>query len=258
MCSSGGQFQRSRQSPLYGIIAALDRISIAIKCPREAEDPRKFLNRKRFYSICVQAAVGADCRIYYVSSLHAGSTHDLTAFRSAQLYHLLLKSASQGGLPDWATVAADDVYGNRGRVLTPYSGRTLTSRQDAYIYFLSSCRIFVEQVFGVIVARFGIFWSPMKCSVEKASRIVVVCCKLHNFITDQRLERGDKYGAEDQQPDADNCVVGEPQEHIQDELHMEDQVARHIRHEVGGLRDRLSNRIHELGLRPPPRRNYQA
>jgi DDE superfamily endonuclease len=150
-------FQRSRQSLLYGIIAALDGLSIAITCPREAEDPRKFLNRKGFYSICVQAAVGADYRIYYVSSLHAGSTHDSTAFRSTQLHHLLLKSASQGGLPDWATVAADDVYGNRGRVLTPYSGRTLTSRQDAYNYFLSSCRIFVEQVFGVIVARFGIF-----------------------------------------------------------------------------------------------------
>jgi hypothetical protein len=39
-------FQRSRQSPLYGIIAALDGISIAITCPRQAEDTRKFVNRK--------------------------------------------------------------------------------------------------------------------------------------------------------------------------------------------------------------------
>jgi DDE superfamily endonuclease len=119
-------------------------------------------------------------------------THDSTAFQSTQLCHLLLKSAAQGGLPNWATVAADDVYGNRGRVLTPYSGWTLTNRQDSFNYFLSSYRIFVEQVFGVIVARFGIFWSSMRCSVKKASRIVVVCCKVHNFIIDQRLERGDR------------------------------------------------------------------
>jgi hypothetical protein len=82
-----------------------------------------------------------------------------------------------------------------------------------------------------------------------------------NFTTSsltQRLERGDRNGTEDLQPDADSCVVGEPQVHIQDELKMEDQVARHIRHEVGGLRDRLSDRIHELGLRRPPRRNYQV
>jgi hypothetical protein len=251
-------FQRSRQSPLHGIIAALDGISIAIACPREAEDPRKFFNRKGFYSICVQAAVGADYRIYYVSSLHAGSTHDSTAFQSTQLCQLLLKSAEQGGLPNWASIAADDAYGNRGRVLTPYSGRMLTSREDAFNYFLSSCRIFVEQVFGVIVARFGIFWSPMRCSVKKTSRIVVVCCKIHNFIIDRRLERGDDNDTEDLQPDDDNCVAGEPQVHIQDELHMEAEVARHIRHEVGGLRDRLSDRIYELGLRRPPRRNNLA
>jgi hypothetical protein len=94
--------------------------------------------------------------------------------------------------------------------------------------------------------------------VKKASRTVVVCCKVHNFVMDQRLERGDRNDAEDLQPDADNCVVGEPQVHIQDELHVEDQVARHIRHEVGGLRDRHSDRIHESGLRRPPRRNYLA
>jgi DDE superfamily endonuclease len=101
-------FQRSCQSPLYGIIAALDGLSIAITCPREAKDPRKFFNRNGFY---VQAAVGADYRIYYVSSLHAGSTHDSTAFQSTQLCHLLLKSVGQGGLPNCAIVATDDAYG---------------------------------------------------------------------------------------------------------------------------------------------------
>jgi DDE superfamily endonuclease len=240
---------------MYGIIAALDGMSIVIICPRDVEDPRKFYNRKEFYSICIQAAVGADYRVYYVSCLHAGSTHDSTTFQSTSLCSLLLKSAEQGGLPNWASIAADDAYGNRGRVLTPYSGRALTSRQDTFNYFLSSCRIFVEQVFGVIVTRFGIFWSPMKCYLKKASRIVGVCCKIHNFIVDRRLERGDEHDMEDLQPDEDNCIVGEPQVHIQDELHMDDQVSRHLRHETGGLRDRLSDRIYEIGLRRPPRRN---
>jgi DDE superfamily endonuclease len=143
-------------------------------------------------------------------------------------------------------------------VSTPDSGRTLKIRQDSFNYFLYYCRIFVEQVFAVIVARFGTFWSQMRCSVKKASNIVVVCCKVHNFIIDQRLERGDRNDTEDLQPDADNCIVGEPQVHIQDDLHMEDQAGRHIRHEVGGLRDRLSDRIHEIGIRRPPRRNSLA
>jgi hypothetical protein len=155
-------------------MAALDGIYIAIACPREAEDSRKLLNSKGFYSICVQAEVGVDYRIYYVSSLHVGSTHDSTAFQSTQLCQLLLKSSKQGGLPNWAIIAADDAYANHGRVLTPYSGRMLTSRQDEFNYFLFSCRILVEQVFVVIVARFGIFLSPMRCvAIPKPPGLVI-------------------------------------------------------------------------------------
>jgi hypothetical protein len=94
----------------------------------------------------------------------------------------------------------------------------------------------------------------MRCSVKKASRIVVICCKLHNLIIARRLERGYNNDTEDLQPDAYNCVAGEPQVHIQYELHMDAQVSRYICHEVGGLRDRLSDRINELGVRRPPRR----
>jgi hypothetical protein len=78
---------------------------------------------KRFYSICVQAAVGADYRVSYVSSTHAGSTRDSTRFQSMALHEILGKSERDGGLPNWATVAADDAYGNKGRILnlTPVS-----------------------------------------------------------------------------------------------------------------------------------------
>jgi hypothetical protein len=51
----------------------------------------------------------------------------------------------------------------------------------------------------------------MGSSVKKAARIVIVFCKLHRFVIFQRLERGDRNGTEDLQPDADNCVVGELQ-----------------------------------------------
>jgi hypothetical protein len=31
----------------------------------------------------------------------------------------------------------------------------------------------------------GNFWRPLRCNVVKASRIVMVCMKLHNFIIDR-------------------------------------------------------------------------
>jgi DDE superfamily endonuclease len=87
-------------------------------------------------------------------------------------------------------VAADNAYGNGsagGRILTPYTG-SLTSVQDFFSYFLSSLRIMEEQTFGVVVARWGILWSPLRCSLAKASKIFVLCCKLHNYIIDQRFK----------------------------------------------------------------------
>jgi hypothetical protein len=44
-------------------------------------------------------------------------------------------------------------------------------------------------VFGVKVGRFGILWSPMRCTLRKAAFTVVVCSKIHNFIIDQRIAR---------------------------------------------------------------------
>jgi hypothetical protein len=75
---------------------------------------------ERDFILCLQAAVGADYRVSYVSSIHAGSTHDSTAFQSTALHEILGKSVRDGGLPNWATVAADDAYGNKGRILSPY------------------------------------------------------------------------------------------------------------------------------------------
>jgi hypothetical protein len=43
----------------------------------------------------------------------------------------LLKTEHGGGLPGWATVAADNAYGNGsagGRILTPYSGSDVSTR----------------------------------------------------------------------------------------------------------------------------------
>jgi DDE superfamily endonuclease len=96
----------------------------------------------------------ADYRVSYVSFIHAGSTHASTAFQSTALHEILGKSERDRGLPNWATVAADDGYGNKGRILKPYEGHSLTSAQDSYNFYLSSCLMLVEQVFGTIANRF--------------------------------------------------------------------------------------------------------
>jgi DDE superfamily endonuclease len=156
-------------------------------------------------------------------------------------------------------VAADNAYGNGsscGQVLRPFPG-ALTSRQEAFNYYLSSLRILVEQVFGVIVGRWGILWSPMRCTLKKATRVVVVVCKLHNFIIDERRAReGPQYKANEfstTPADAVNHVAGAAEVHIQDIVHCEPDAARHVRQGLSALRERLTAELERLGDRRPPR-----
>jgi nuclease HARBI1 len=95
-------FQRLRNSPFYDVIGAIDGIAVAIRAPSSSECPstRSFFNRKGFFAINVQAVVGADYSVLYLSSKHAGLTHDSTAFHStAFLKFLSIVSGEIGALP---------------------------------------------------------------------------------------------------------------------------------------------------------------
>jgi DDE superfamily endonuclease len=159
--------------------------------------------------------------------------------------------------PRRAVIAADDAYGSScagGRIVTPYSGRNLDNFKDSFNYYLSSLRITVEQVFGVIVPRWGILWSPLRCSLARATRMCLVCAKLHNYLIDQRIGRGDNLDFNDiPGPDLDNTVRGEPEIFLQNYLHLDGEVARHIRQCSGTLRDELANQLRILGLVRPAR-----
>lgn len=263
-CTLAAQsFRDLRDSPFFspqgipdiGVIGALDGIAIAIRRPRDKEtgNLRSFYNRKGFYSICVQAVVGADYKNNYVAAKHAGSTHDSTAFQSTNLYTLLNKPHASGGLPDFASIAADDAYGNGscyGRVLTPFSGR-LEEYQDTFNYFWSSLRILVEQVFGVIVARWGILWSPLRCSLKKATKIIIVCCKLHNFLIDRN---GFQDTVTVPEPDESTELDGENVVYEQHLLHTES--TKNFRPYDKERRESVSKRLYNLGYKRPALRNW--
>jgi hypothetical protein len=57
--------------------------------------------------------------------------------------------------------------------------------RDIFNYWQSSARIHIYQAFGMKVGRWGISWRPISGTVQKTSRVVVVCMKLHNFIISQ-------------------------------------------------------------------------
>jgi hypothetical protein len=125
---------------------------------------------------------------------------------------------------------------------------------------LSSPRILVEQVFDVIAVRFGVLWLPMRCTLVKAARIVVVCCKLHNFIIEERFRREganiDHGAGAPVGSDPDNRVLGASNVFSQDDLHRELEVKRHVRQGDGALRKGIADFLNFSGLMRPSPRNY--
>jgi hypothetical protein len=70
----------------------------------------------------------------------------------------------------------------------------------------------------------------MRCTLVNAARIVVVCCKLQNFIIEERFRREgantDHSAGAPVGSAPDNRVLGAPNVFSQDDLHRELEVAR--------------------------------
>lgn len=260
-------FQRLRESPIWGVVSALDGISIAIKCPTlvDTPSPRSYYNRKGFYSVCVQAACAADYGFTFFNASNCGSTHDSTAFSASGLHTLLSKAPEEpGGLPSFAVVAADDAYGNGscwGRIMTPKSGSGLSAEMDVFNYFWSSLRTIIEQTFGILVARWGILWSPLRYSLVTNILIIEACIKLHNYIIARRRARDESSVSAEalltdmEGIDEDNNVSGSAQIFMQHLHHTEDDLSRNRRNFCGAKREEVAKKLYELGHRRPGRAN---
>jgi DDE superfamily endonuclease len=127
---------------------------------------------------------------------------------------------------------------------------SLTSVQDSFNCFLSTLRILVEQTFGVVVARWGILRSPLRCSLAKASKISVVCCKLHQYIVDQRDKAGITAGVPSVPAvDPNNRTQGQVQVFVQDVLHLDSEASRHVRQGQGAADEADTERCAGAGGR---------
>ena len=59
-------------------------------------------------------------------------------------------------------------------LMKPYSEKTLSLQQFEFNKRLSRARVDVENAFGILTARFGVF--------QKSSTVTMTCCHLHNFL----------------------------------------------------------------------------
>lgn len=53
-------------------------------------------------------------------------------------------------------------------------------------YRLSRARRVVENAYGILVSRFGLFQKQISLSPEKAQILVMACCYLHNYLRNRQ------------------------------------------------------------------------
>lgn len=185
-----------------GIIGALDGLAVRIRSPRlsEVSDPGNYYCRKGFFALNVQAICDRLKRFIWCYTSNKGSTHDSVAFSNSRLYSMLTDKAAV--LEDKGFyLVGDSAYNLTPFLLIPYSTDEVRNDSsgmcDAFNFFLSSSRIFIECAFGELVMRWGILWRTLPYDLLKCQRIVQVCMLLHNHIKDE-MEKQDNGGFHDE------------------------------------------------------------
>lgn len=76
----------------------------------------------------------------------------------------------------------DGAFALDTNLMKPYPGNhTSGSPQRIFNQTLSGSRVVVENVFGILAARYRIFEKPISLAPEKVSIITMTCILLHNF-----------------------------------------------------------------------------
>lgn len=79
-------------------------------------------------------------------------------------------------------IVGDDAFPINYYLLKPYPSRQLDITKRVFNYRLSRARRIVEDVFGILTHRFGVFQKPISLEPEKVVSVVLVACALHNCL----------------------------------------------------------------------------
>lgn len=68
---------------------------------------------------------------------------------------------------------ADDAFALTENMMKPYSKRQLNDKEKIFNYRLSRARRTIENTFGILAARWRIFWRPIAVNPVTADSIIV-------------------------------------------------------------------------------------
>jgi len=170
-------------------VGALDGKHVEIRKPPNSGS--FYFNYKNTFSIVLMAVVDADYKFMMVDVGINGRISDGGVISYTKFGNMLNNKTLNIPKPDLLTntsytlpylFVADDAFAMSENLLKPYSQTNLTKEQRIFNYRLSRARRIVENAFGILNSRFGVFQRPIQVDTDKAKKIVLACCFLHNYI----------------------------------------------------------------------------
>lgn len=170
-------------------IGAVDGKHVVMNAPPNAGSV--FYNYKGTHSIILMAIADANYKLLYVDVGRNGRSSDGGVFNLSSF----AKGMENGQLnlpppiplpgremPVPYVLVADDAFALRPNLMKPFPQRGLHMTERIHNYRLSRARHVIENVFGIMSARFRVMRKPIALNAEKTKKVVLACCALHNYL----------------------------------------------------------------------------
>jgi len=180
-------FQSSRKTPFDNVLGAIDGIAVQQEQPLATDLPcvADCYSRKGFYAFNTQAICNSNYEFTWMSCKSPGSCHDSAAFTTTDLGTMLMDNDNPVTAQLIAAgycIAGDDAYTAGEVMAVPWPGGCGGVRwHDSYNFYQTSGRVHIEQAFGMLVWRWGVFWRTLRVPFLKRPSLIRECFKLHNF-----------------------------------------------------------------------------
>lgn len=174
-------------------LGAVDEKHITIKKPPGSGS--YYYNYKKFFSIVLMAVVDANYQFLMVDVGVNGRVSDGGVISQTAFGQLLDDNELQipepeklhedDLLPMPYSFLGDDAFTMTENFLKPYPGDAngaLNIQKRIFNYRLSRARRVVENAFGIMASRFGVFQRQILLSPDKAETVTLASCYLHNFL----------------------------------------------------------------------------
>ena len=170
------------------VIGAIDRKHIRIKAPRRSGT--NYHNYKGYFSLQLLAICDAKYKFIFTDVGQYGSNNDCAVLSNSKIG----KKVDQGTLhiPHDEKIPGidiempyyllgDEIFPVEPWLMRPYPGNQPEPGQ-VYNYRHSRSRLLIENSFGILVARWRIFETPIQAKPRNAISFVLACLSLHNYL----------------------------------------------------------------------------